>query len=368
MPAARTITRTDTAREFTARTSLDRRAFLAAALGGVAAASASAQQPGTPPQAPAAAPRDWSRQNPTAYPDPDIVALDPRFNRYFIRNTTILRLHVGTLWAEGPAWNGVGRYLVWSDIPNNVQLRWIEDDGRVTTFRSPSGFSNGNTFDFEGRQLSCEHGGRRVARYERDGSVTVIADRYQGKRLNSPNDAVVHPDGGIWFTDPIYGIRGNYEGYKSESELPVAVYRADPKTGAVDKISDEFGGPNGLCFSPDYKKLYVADTGAPREIKIFDVDGDKARNARRFVQLDIPGTGALSVADGLRCDVDGNVWAGARPGVQVIAPDGARIGLIRLPETCANVCFGGQRRNRLFMVASQSLYAVYVDTTGAHIA
>lgn len=369
MPTTRTSISTDTTRGFAERGPLDRRAFLTAALSGVAAASVAAQQPAAPPaQPPVAAPRDWSRQDPIAYPDPDIIALDPRFNRYFIRNTPILRLHVGTLWAEGPAWNGVGRYLVWSDIPNNVQLRWIEDDGRVTTFRSPSGFSNGNTFDFEGRQISCEHGGRRVARYEPDGSITVIADRYQGKRLNSPNDAVVHPDGGIWFTDPIYGIRGNYEGFKSESELPVAVYRADPKTGRVDKISDEFGGPNGLCFSPDYKRLYVADTGAPREIKIFDVDGSTARAGRRFVQLDIPGTGAPSAADGLRCDVDGNVWAGARPGVQVIAPDGTRIGVIRLPETCANVCFGGQRRNRLFMVASQSLYAVYVDTAGAHIA
>jgi gluconolactonase len=237
----------------------------------------------------------------------------------------------------------------------------------VSTFRSPSGYSNGNTFDYEGRQLSCEHGGRRVARYEPNGAVTVIAERFQDKRLNSPNDIVVHPDGGIWFTDPPYGISGNYEGFKAESELPVAVYRVDGKTGQIAKVSDELGAPNGLCFSPDYKRLYVADTGAPREVRVFDVDGPALRNGRLFVKLDIPGTGAASAADGIRCDVDGNLWAGARPGVQIVAPTGQRIGLIRLPETCANVCFGGTKRNRLFMVASQSLYAVYVNTTGAHI-
>jgi gluconolactonase len=344
-----------------------RRAFLAAGLGlvSVAAARDVAQQPAvtsTP------TPRDWSRQDPIQYPDPDVVALDERFKRYIIGNTVIRRHHFGTLWAEGPAWNGVGRFLVWSDIPNNVQLRWIEDDGRVTVFRNPSGNSNGNTFDFEGRQLSCEHGGRRVVRYEPNGTVTVIADKYQSKRLNSPNDIVVHPDGGIWFTDPIYGIRGYYEGFKAESELPVAVYRADPKTGQLEKITDEVGGPNGICFSPDYKKLYIADTGAPRDITVADIDGKSIRNRKRFIQLDIPGTGAPSAADGIRCDVDGNVWAGARPGVQVIAPTGERIGMIRLPETCANVCFGGPKRNRLFMTASQSLYSVYVDTVGAHIA
>ncbi len=348
---------------------LDRRSFLAVTLGGVAAASSALQAAAKQqPVSPAPTPRDWTRQDPIQYPDPDIVALDDRFNRYIVRNTVIRRLHFGTLWAEGPAWNGVGRYLVWSDIPNNVQMRWIEDDARVTTFRNPSGYSNGNTFDYEGRQLSCEHGGRRVVRYEPSGAVTVIAERFQGKRLNSPNDVVVHPDGGIWFTDPIYGIRGNYEGFKADSELPVAVYRADAMTGQIEKVSDEFGGPNGICFSPDYKKLYVADTGMPREIKVFDVDGRAARNGKRFVQLDIPGTAAPSGADGIRCDVDGNIWAGARPGVQVIAPNGDRIGMIRLPETCANVCFGGAKRNRLFMTASQSLYSVYVETTGAHIA
>jgi gluconolactonase len=247
-------------------------------------------------------------------------------------------------------------------------MRWLEEDGRVTVFRNPSGYSNGNTFDYEGRELSCEHGGRRVVRYEPNGTVTVIADKFEGKRLNSPNDIAVHPGGGIWFTDPNYGIRGNYEGFKADSELHVAVYRVDGKTLKIEKMTDEFDGPNGICFSPDYKKVYIADTGSLREIRVYDTDGNSIRNGKRFVQLDIPGTGQPTFADGIRCDVDGNVWAGARPGVQVIAPNGERIGMIRLPETCANICFGGAKRNRLFMAASQSLYSVYVETTGAHIA
>ena len=346
---------------------MNRRAFLAVAAGLATSATSRAQTPTAAPVSPVPTPRGWNG-DPLPYPDPDIIALDPRFNRYVIRNTPIRRLHTGTLWAEGPAWNGVGRYLVWSDIPNDVQMRWIEDDGRVTTFRHPSGNSNGNTFDYQGRQLSCEHGGRRVVRYEPGGTITVVAERYQGKRLNSPNDVVVHPGGDIWFTDPPYGINGNYEGFKAEPELPMAVYRVDGRTGQVDKVGDEFGGPNGLCFSPDYKKLYVADTGGPRAIKVFDVDGTTLRNGRTFATLTMPGTTTPSGADGIRCDVDGNIWAGARPGVQVIAPTGEPIGMIRLPENCANVCFGGARRNRLFMTASQSLYAVYVNTAGAHIA
>jgi gluconolactonase len=345
----------------------DRRTFLVAALGSAAVRAAAYAQ--APPQvSPVPTPRDWSRLEPITYPDPDIVALDPRFRQYIVFNTSIKRHHIGTQWAEGPAWNGVGRYLVWSDIPNNVQMRWIEDDGRVTTFRNPAGYSNGNTFDYEGRQLSCEHGGRRVVRYEQNGTVTTIAEHFDGKRLNSPNDVVVHPDGGIWFTDPFYGIRGNFEGFKAQQESKESVYRVDGKTGQVAKVSDEVGQPNGLCFSPDYRRLYVADTGMPREIKVWDVEGGQLRNGRRFAQFDIPGTGAPSAADGIRCDADGNIWAGARPGVQVFAPNGDRIGMIRLPETCANVCFGGARRNRLFMTASQSLYSVFVETTGAHIA
>src|ERR1700685_3930453 len=336
-----------------------RRAFLLTALGG---ATALAQ---APPISPNATPRDWSGQQPVQYPDPDIVALDNRFRKYMVGNTPIRRLYTGTLWAEGPAWSGVGRYLLWSDIPNNVQMRYLEEDSHVTVFRNPSGYSNGNTFDFEGRELSCEHGGRRVVRNEPNGTLTVIADKFEGKRLNSPNDIVVHPDGSIWFTDPTYGINGDYEGFKAEKELKESVYRVE--NGKITKITDEMSGPNGICFSPDYKKVYIADTGAGRETRVYDVDGTKVRNGKRFIQLDIPGTGEPSYADGIRCDVDGNVWCGARPGVQVVTPGGERIGVIRLPETCANICCGGSRRNRLFMAASQSLYSVYVATTGAHI-
>jgi gluconolactonase len=343
---------------------LNRRAFLQSTLGMLAMTRQLRGQSQAPPTA---VNRDWSGQRPVQYPDPDIVSLDPRFNRYIVRNTPIQRLHTGTLWAEGPAWNGIGRYLVWSDIPNNVQMRLLEEDSHVSACRSPSGYSNGNTYDFQGRQLSSEHGGRRVVRYEPNGTTTVVADRFQGKRLNSPNDVVVHPDGSIWFTDPMYGISGNYEGFRADSELPVAVYRVDPQSAAVEKVSDELGGPNGLCFSPDYRMLYVADTGQPREIKVFAVDGRTLRGGRSFAKLDSPEFGPAA-ADGIRCDVDGNIWAGARPGVQVISPGGERIGAIRLPENCANVCFGGTKRNRLFMTASQSLYAVFVNTTGAHIA
>ncbi|HVY92398.1 MAG TPA: SMP-30/gluconolactonase/LRE family protein [Bryobacteraceae bacterium] len=349
----------------TQRTDFDkgRRNFLIAALGGAALAPALMAQKVNP----VPAPRDWSGNTPLQYPDPDVLSLDPRFDKYIIGNTPMQRLYTGTFWSEGPAWNGVGRYLVWSDIPNNRQMRWTEEDGKVSVFRNPSNYSNGNTFDFEGRQLSCEHAGRRVVRYEYNGTTTVIADKFQGKPFNSPNDIVVHPDGSIWFTDPTYGIQGNYEAFKATSELKTAVYRVDPKTGQVEKVNDEAEQPNGICFSPDYKKVYVADTGAPQNMRVYDLDGKALRNGKQFVQLDIPGTGTKSAPDGMRVDVDGNVWCGARPGVQIVAPNGERIGLIRLPETCANVSFGGTKRNRLFMASSQSLYAVYVGTQGAHI-
>ncbi len=310
--------------------------------------------------------RDWSGNNPLRYPDPDVVALDPRFNPYMLFNSPIQRLHTGTLWAEGPAWNGVGRYLVWSDIPGNVQKRWLADDGEVTTFRQPSNNSNGNTFDFQGRQLSAEHGARRVVRYESNGQVTVIADSFEGRKLNSPNDVVVHPDGSIWFTDPVYGIRDTaYEGNAGESENAPVVYRVDGDSGRITVATDEVVMPNGLCFSPDYSTLYVADTGAA-ETRVFNVDGEHLKSGRTFVQLKAPG-GVRSVADGIRCDTDGNLWCGAAPGVQIVAPDGDQIGMILLPELCANLCFGGTKRNRLFMTASQSLYALYVGAKGAHI-
>jgi gluconolactonase len=344
-----------------------RRSFLAAGLGGLMAGSRLAN-----------AQRDWSGKDPVRYPDPDIIALDKRFNKYKIGNTPIQRLHTGTLWSEGPAWNSEGQYLVWSDIPNDRQLRWLQDDGHVSTFRNPSGYSNGNTFDYEGRQLSCEHGNRRVVRYEHNGSVTVIADKSNGKILNGPNDIVVHPDGDIWFTDPGYGTLMDYEGHKGELLLKEAVYRVD-KTGQVTMVTDELYKPNGICFSPDYKKLYVCDTGAthypdaPKNIKVYDVAGGKAlRNGRQYISMEMSGKGA-GMADGIRADTDGNIWVGAGwvgagyDGVHVFTPSGDRIGIIQLPEICANICFGGPKRNRLFMAAGQSLYAVYVEARGAHI-
>jgi gluconolactonase len=315
--------------------------------------------------------RDWTNNQTTRYPDPDVIALDPSFAKYPLFNAVIYRHYVGTKWAEGPAWSAEGHYLVWSDIPNNRQLRLMEDDDHVSVFRNPAGYSNGNTFDYEGRQLSCEHAGRRVVRYENNGTVTVIADKYNGKSLNSPNDIVVHPDGGIWFTDPPYGILGNYEGFAAKQENKEAVYRVDGKTGRIEIVTDDLDKPNGICFSNDYRKLYVCDTGKPRNIRVYDVADNKLRNGREFTNMVVQGVGK-GLADGIRADVDGNVWAGANggpgyDGVHVISPQGQTIGVIRLPEICANLCFGGSKRNRLFMAGSQSLYSIYVGTQGAHI-
>ncbi len=327
---------------------------------------------------------------PVRYPDPRLVKLDDRFGKLSLGNTPIQRIYhsKNMLWAEGPAWNGVGRYLLWSDIPNNVQHRWLEEDGHVSTLRNPANNSNGNTFDFQGRQISCEHLTRKVVRYEVDGTRTVLAESFNGKSLNAPNDAVVHPNGDIWFTDPGYGGLMDYEGENANngSVQPYqkeAVYRIDAASGKLTQVTTEIYKPNGLCFSPDYKKLYVADTGsshykdAKKEIRVWDVVSEKSlTNGRVFASMDLELNGEVVAgqADGIRCDVDGNVWSSAGwvgagyDGVHVFGhEDGKRIGQILLPEICSNVCFGGTKRNRLFMTASQSVYAVYTNIRGAHI-
>ena len=303
------------------------------------------------------------------YPDPLIETLDPRFERLRIFSAAVERLWTGCRWAEGPVWFGDGRYLLWSDIPNDRILKWEEETGRVSIWRRPTNFANGNTRDRQGRLVTCEHGGRRVTRTEYDGGVTVLADAWQGKRLNSPNDVVVKSDGSIWFTDPSFGILGNYEGHKAESETPQAVYRLDGETGAMEIVADGILGPNGLCFSPDESILYIVESrGEPhRKILAYDVGADGALSGRRvFIDAGPGGT-----PDGMRVDCEGNLWCGwgmgsaELDGVLVFAPDGAKIGRIRLPERCANVCFGGAKRNRLFMAASRSLYALYVNAEGA---
>jgi gluconolactonase len=291
--------------------------------------------------------------------------IDPRFARLFNGNGRVHQLFAGCQWAEGPAWFGGGRYLVWSDIPANRIMRYDETDGRVSVFRQPSGNANGNTVDRQGRLISCEHGGRRVSRTEHDGTVITLADRFEGKRLNSPNDVVVKSDGSIWFTDPSYGIDSDYEGNKAQSEIGRCnVYRIDPDSAAVTAVITDMVRPNGLAFSPDESLLYVADTGVthkaghPAEIRVFKVDGDRVSSGRQFSVCD------NGIYDGFRLDTEGRLWTSAADGVHCLAPDGTLIGKVKVPEAVANVCFGGEKFNVLYICGTTSLYAMRLMVNG----
>jgi gluconolactonase len=300
------------------------------------------------------------------YPDQAVRVLDDSFDKYRLPLASVERLYTGCRWSEGPVWFGDARCVLWSDIPNDRVLRWDEETGAVTVFRKPSNNTNGNTRDRQGRLVSCEHRGRRVVRTEYDGSITVLMDGFDGKRLNSPNDVVVASDGAIWFTDPMFGLLGYYEGEKAESELRPAVWRIDPHSGRPQMMTDEIDGPNGLAFSPDEKTLYVVASRAmpTRKILAYDVSGTRLSNGRTFIDAE-GGT-----PDGFRVDVDGNLWCGwgmgseELDGVRIFNGAGVPIGHIDLPERCANLCFGGRWRNRLFMAASHGLYALYVNTQG----
>ena len=300
------------------------------------------------------------------YPDPALESLDPAFDRLRINNTALERLFTGTRSAEGPAWFGDGRYLVWCDVPNDRLLRWDEATGTVGEFRRPAGHPNGATRDRQGRLLLCEHSGRRVSRTEHDGSITVVAERFDGKKLNSPNDVIVKSDDSVWFTDPPYGIANDYTGRIGMQELSSNIYRVDGNTGIVTVAADDLDRPNGLAFSPDERTLYVVESVSQAPgIRAYDVvDGARLANHRRFCDCP-PGQST----DGIRVDTAGNLWcswAGGerQDGVRVFTPEGQAIGHIHLPERCANLCFGGLERNRLFMAASKGLYAIYVNVQG----
>jgi gluconolactonase len=357
---------------FPDKQAFDRRVLLKGAAA-LAATTAAATQ---------ASARDFGpNAEPERYPDADFLVQDPKRFKAKVGNTAIKRLYTGCLWAEGPAWNAQGQYLVWSDIPANRQLRYLDDDGLISEqFHKPSNEANGSTFDFEGRQITAER--TRLVRYEHNGTVTALAETANGKPLNGPNDMVVHPnDKSIWFTDPGYGALGVYEGQRSntgsvEPYQKEAVYRVDAQSGQITKVCDEPFKPNGIAFSHDYKKVYVCDTGvthypnAKNIIWQYDLNGDKLSNPRTLIDMTLNGKSGFP--DGLRVDTEGNIWVGAGwvgpgyDGVQIFAPNGDRLAQIVLPETCANLTFGGKKRNRLFMTASQSLYAVYVETQGAH--
>jgi len=292
---------------------------------------------------------------------------DPRFLHLIASSARLDELFTGCRWAEGPVWFADTLCLLWSDIPNQRILRWSMDatgGGSVSVFRQPSNFANGQTRDRQGRLVTCEHGGRRVTRTEVDGSITVLAESYQGKRLNSPNDVIVASDGAIWFSDPTYGILSDYEGYQSEPEQPAkGIYRLAPD-GQLAQVASDFLQPNGLAFSLDERTLYVADSGAshapdaPRHIFAFDVRDGRLSGQRVFATIDV------GIPDGMRVDVQGNLWSSAGDGVHCIAPDGTRLGKILVPQSVANLTFGGPKRNRLFIAASASLYAIYLAVSG----
>lgn len=352
---------------------MTRRAFLTTAAVGTAAAAGNAlalDKFGRD--------RDWTGNAPVTYPEPAWEVMDKRFSGRQ-GNATLQRIWHGmgndaALWLEGPAWYGDWGCLICSDIPNHRTLRWCEDDGHVSVYQTESGYSNGHSRDNQGRLIACEHDTRRVRRREYDGMWTILADNYEGKKLNAPNDAAVHADGSVWFTDPGYGILGPYEGHKAEFELPTRVYRIDAKTGQLSIISEKLiRRPNGLCFSPDFKKLYVVDTGAtdgpsyPANIIVFDVNNTGTGVGSHKVFADF----APGFTDGVRCDTDGNVWCSwgwggvDTNGVRVHAPDGTLLAFLRTPEVISNLCFGGTKRNRLFMTGSTSIYALYVNAVGA---
>lgn len=293
---------------------------------------------------------------------------DPRFRKLAYQYVHVDKLYTGCRWAEGPAWFAAGRYLVWSDIPNDRMLRWDETDGSVSVFRQPSMNSNGHTVDLQGRLVSCEHLSRCVSRTEFDGKRTVLAERYDGRRLNSPNDVVVKSDGSIWFTDPSYGIDSDYEGDAASSEIGSNnVYRIDPQDGRVTRVASDFIQPNGLAFSPDESLLYIADTGlthqadGPHHVRRFKVSADGGSISGGEVFATCP----VGLYDGFRVDVHGNLWLSAGDGVHCIASDGSLLGKIRIPETVANVCFGGRKLNRLFICGTTSLYSVFLNTRAA---
>jgi gluconolactonase len=291
--------------------------------------------------------------------------LDPRFNACFVGHQRVERLWTGARWLEGPAYFPAGRYLVFSDIPNNRMMRFDETNNSVSVFRQPSNNSNGNTTDGQGRLVTCEHLSRSVTRTEHDGSITTLATRFEGKRLNSPNDVTVKSDGSIWFTDPSYGILSDYEGAKADPELDCHVYRIDPQTGCVYRVADDFVKPNGIAFSPEEKLLYIADTGAshmpggPAHIRRFAVS-----EAGKISGGEVFATCTAGLFDGFRLDRDGRVWSSAADGVHCFDPDGTLIGKVHIPELVSNLCFGGQKRNRLYITANQSLYSVMVAVKG----